>query len=269
MNLSSDSIAPAPVEKDLLIVPLLNTPLVVTDYQGLLEQLPGWACRPAPTAIDFCNTQVLAMRRIDAAFIQATKFFDYFIPDGMPLIWCLRAMRVSVSDRVYGPTFMRYALTHEKNLTHYFLGGSPLTSEKLIEKASVLSGGRFQLVGSNSSYSKPADSPEIVAEINRLSPDVIWVGLGTPKQQQWVHDNKAHITRGVILTVGFAFDVNAGTKLDAPLWMQRLGLTWLFRISQEPSRLLGRYLKYNTWFVWLCLVDLTRSILRRCSPKRP
>jgi N-acetylglucosaminyldiphosphoundecaprenol N-acetyl-beta-D-mannosaminyltransferase len=102
-----------------------------------------------------------------------------------------------------------------------------------------------------------------VEEINRLSPDVIWVGLGTPKQQQWIHDNKSHLTRGVVLTVGFAFDVNAGTKLDAPMWMQRLGLTWLFRISQEPRRLLGRYLKYNTWFVWFCLIDLARYMTKR------
>ena len=87
-------------------------------------------------------------------------------------------------------------------------------------------------------------------EINSLSPDFIWIGLGTPKQQAWIHRHKASIKRGVILAVGFAFDVNAGTKADAPAWMQRRGLTWMFRILSEPRRLLGRYLRYNTLFLF-------------------
>jgi N-acetylglucosaminyldiphosphoundecaprenol N-acetyl-beta-D-mannosaminyltransferase len=239
------------------IIELLGTPQVVTDYAGLLAILPEWARRVGTTAVEFCNTQVIAMRRMDPAFIEATKSYDYFIPDGMPLIWCLRAMGVPIRDRVYGPSFMRYALEHESQLTHYFLGGSSETSEKLVEQACALSGGKFRVVGANHRYWGPQDSPPIIDEINRLSPDVIWVGLGTPKQQQWIRDNKHLIARGVLLTVGFAFDVNAGTKRDAPIWMQRLGITWIFRISQEPSRLLRRYLKYNSWFIWLCLHDLT------------
>jgi len=243
-----------------LVVNLLGTPQVITDYAGLLAILPEWARRDGPTAVEFCNTQVIAKRRIDPVFIDATRAYDYFIPDGMPLIWCLRAMGVAIRDRIYGPTFMRYALTHESKLRHYFLGGSALTSEKLVERARALSGGKFQLAGANHRYWKSEDSPAIIEEINRLAPDVIWIGLGTPKQQEWVRDNKRLISRGVLLTVGFAFDVNAGTKRDAPLWMQRLCLTWVFRISQEPSRLVGRYLKYNSWFVWLCLYDLARFV---------
>jgi N-acetylglucosaminyldiphosphoundecaprenol N-acetyl-beta-D-mannosaminyltransferase len=241
-------------------VDLLGTPQLITDYEGLLGMLPQWARRPGPTAVEFCNTQVVAKRRIEPVFSEATAAYDYFIPDGMPLIWCLRAMGVPIRDRIYGPTFMRYALIRETNLTHYFLGGSALTSQKLVEQARVLSGGKFQIAGANHRYWKPEDGPAIIEEINRLSPDVIWVGLGTPKQQEWVRDNKRQIARGVVLTVGFAFDVNAGTKRDAPMWMQRLCLTWIFRISQEPSRLLGRYLKYNIWFVLLCLLDLTRFV---------
>ena len=249
--------------KEVHTVPLLGTPLVITDYQGLLEAISDWSGRPASTAAEFCNTQVVTMRRSDPAFQEATSRYDYFIPDGMPLVWCLRAMGVDLRDRVYGPTFLRHAMINDQKLKHYFLGGSDLTSRKLIEKAHALSNGHFQVVGANSSYSKPADSPAIVAEINRLSPDVIWVGLGTPKQQQWIQDNKPIINRGVLLGVGFAFDVNAGTKRDAPLWVQRFGLTWLFRLSQEPRRLLTRYLKYNTLFLLYCLFDLTRYLAGR------
>jgi N-acetylglucosaminyldiphosphoundecaprenol N-acetyl-beta-D-mannosaminyltransferase len=255
-------------ESEVTIADLLGTPVVITDYASLLARLPEWALRSDPTAVEFCNTQVVAMRRIDPAFTDATRAYDYFIPDGMPLIWCLRLMGVTIRDRVYGPTFMRYALTHESQLKHYFMGGSATTSQKLSENARQLSGGKFQLVGANHNYWKPEDSPPIIEEINRLSPDVIWIGLGTPKQQEWVRDNKHLIARGVILTVGFAFDVNAGTKKDAPMWMQRLGLTWIFRISQEPSRLFGRYLVYNSWFVWLCLKDFTGFIFTRLFSSR-
>jgi len=249
--------------KDIVTVPLLGTPQVITDYQGLLDALSDWAARPGPVAAEFCNTQVIAMRRTDSAFQAATSAYNYFVPDGMPLLWCLRIMGASLRDRVYGPTFLRYAMVHDTQLKHYFLGGSALTSQKLLENAQTLSNGRFQVVGANSSYSKPADSAAIIAEINHLSPDVIWVGLGTPKQQQWIHDNKPHLARGVLLGVGFAFDVNAGTKRDAPMWMQKLGLTWVFRLYQEPRRLFARYLKYNTAFLYFCFVDLIRHFFRR------
>src|ERR1700677_2045093 len=111
-------------ESEMMIVDLLGTPLVVTDYPGLLARMPEWARRSGPTAVEFCNTQVVAKRRIDPEFIDATRAYDYFIPDGMPLIWCLRLMGIPIRDRVYGPTFMRYTLTHESQLKHYFLGGS-------------------------------------------------------------------------------------------------------------------------------------------------
>lgn len=253
---------------ELTTVPLLGTPLAITDYQGLLEMLPELTRRNQTAAIDFCNTQIVTMRRIDPAFRAVTAVYDYFIPDGMPLIWCLRAMGATIHDRIYGPSFMRHAFVHEKKLTHYFLGGSELSLLKLREQARVLSGGQFQLVGARDGYQPPSEHQTTLDEINRLSPDVIWIGLGTPKQQQWIHDNKHRIARGVLLAVGFAFDVNAGTKRDAPAWMQKLGLTWIFRISQEPGRLLKRYLKYNTGFVALILIDLARHAFKSLTRSR-
>ena len=88
---------------------------------------------------------------------------------------------------------------------------------------------------------------------------LVWVGFGTPKQQAWVKQHKHLIRRGVILTVGFAFDVNAGMKPDAPDWMQGLGLTWIFRLCSEPRRLGPRYLRYNLLFLWYLLLDGLRG----------
>jgi N-acetylglucosaminyldiphosphoundecaprenol N-acetyl-beta-D-mannosaminyltransferase len=241
---------------------LLGTPLLITDYDRLLALLPRLAADPRPRAIDFSNTQIVTMRRRDPKFRQITQSFDFFVPDGMPLIWCLRALGAPIRDRVYGPTFLRHVLTHETKLRHYFLGGSETTLARLLDRAQALSQGRFQVAGARHGYFGPEEDEAILEEIERLSPDAIWLGLGTPKQQQWVHDHKARLARGVLLAVGFAFDVNAGTKRDAPRWMQRFGLTWLFRISQEPTRLLGRYLKYNTLFVGLVIGDAISAFVQ-------
>ena len=116
-----------------------------------------------------------------------------------------------------------------------------------------------RIVGSHHGYFSAGEEPAILEEINRVAPDFIWVGLGTPKQQEWIHRHKARLGRGVVLAVGFAFDVNAGTKKDAPPWMQRAGLTWLFRVVSEPRRLLTRYLYYNSLFLYYLAKDLLIS----------
>jgi N-acetylglucosaminyldiphosphoundecaprenol N-acetyl-beta-D-mannosaminyltransferase len=97
--------------------------------------------------------------------------------------------------------------------------------------------------------------PEILARLRRVAPDLIWVGLGTPRQQMLISWLKPRLQSGVLLSVGFAFEVNAGTKPDAPPWMHRCGLTWFFRLLSEPLRLGPRYAKYNTLFIYYLARD--------------
>lgn len=230
---------------------LLGTPLLATSYEELIAQVHDFARGDGTVAIDFTNTHIVTLRRHDAHFREITSRFDHFVPDGMPLIWCLNARGAGLRDRVYGPTFMRRCLEASPPPSkHYLLGGSAACLEALRERFS-----RVEIAGARHGYFSPNEEAEIVTEINRLAPDFIWIGLGTPKQQEWIHRHKSAIQRGVLFAVGFAFDVNAGLKPDAPLWMQRLGLTWLFRAASEPGRLLGRYLRYNTLFVYYLLRD--------------
>ncbi len=245
----------AAVTDSLPTFDLLGTPLLATDYEELIRLAHALARRDRTCAIDLTNTHIVTLRRQDAHFREITSRFDYFVPDGMPLIWCLNARRAGLRDRVYGPTFMRRCLENSPApWKHYLLGGSveclAALQEKFLGRTPPL-----EIVGARHGYFSPDEEGEIVAEINRLSPDFIWVGLGTPKQQDWIHRHKSAIERGVLFAVGFAFDVNAGLKPDAPAWMQRLGLTWLFRVASEPGRLLGRYLRYNTLFVYYLLRD--------------
>jgi N-acetylglucosaminyldiphosphoundecaprenol N-acetyl-beta-D-mannosaminyltransferase len=175
----------------------------------------------------------------------------------MPLIWCLNAAGAGLKDRVYGPTFMRKFLEiAPRDCTHYLLGGSEECGAKLRQKfPDTRFIGAFHGKCHADGLLEGAAESDVLVEINRLSPDFVWVGFGTPKQQAWVKRHKHLIHRGVILTVGFAFDVNAGMKPDAPPWMQRLGLTWVFRFWSEPRRLGPRYIRYNFLFLWYLLRD--------------
>lgn len=238
---------------------LLGTPLQATSYEAWTKACQEMTRLDRPVAVDFSNTHIVSLRRHDPGFRELTGCFDFFIPDGMPLIWCLNVTGAGLKDRVYGPAFMRHCvLNSPAPYTHYFLGGSPDCLEKLRQKL-VEANPALKICGMQHGYFAAAEEEGIVAEINRLSPDFIWVGLGTPKQQAWIQRHKPRIGRGVILAVGFAFDVNAGTKPDAPLWMQRLGLTWLFRLASEPLRLGPRYLRYNSLFLFYLLWDGLRG----------
>jgi N-acetylglucosaminyldiphosphoundecaprenol N-acetyl-beta-D-mannosaminyltransferase len=139
--------------------------------------------------------------------------------------------------------------------THYLLGGSKECMARLQRRLLAVQP-NLCIVGAHDGYFSPDEEEKIVGEINQLSPDFIWVGLGTPKQQDWIHRHKKKISRGVLFAVGFAFDVNAGSKKDAPWWMQRFGLTWLFRILSEPRRLAIRYVRYNSLFIFYLINDM-------------
>ena len=234
---------------------VLGTPLQATSYAEFTAHCQELARRPQVTAVDLTNTHIVTMRRHDARFREITSRFDYFIPDATPLIWCLNRQGARLRDRVYGPKFMAHCVAASpRPFTHYLLGGSAECVARLRQRF-VAANPEVEIVGARDGYFGRTDEPAIVEEINRLSPDFIWIGLGTPKQQEWIHRHKSAIQRGVLFAVGFAFDVNAGTKPDAPEWMQRRGLTWLFRAVTEPRRLALRYVRYNSLFLFYLLKD--------------
>lgn len=238
---------------------LLGTPLQATSHDEWIGFCQRRAKEPGAIAVDFTNTHIVTMRRCDAAFREDTSGMDYFVPDSMPLKWCLNARGGGMEDRVYGPDFLRRCvLASPAPTTHYFLGGSEACLHKLEDRL-MRQQPALRALGWQNGYFAPEESGRIVAEINRLSPDFIWVGLGTPRQQQWIRRWKSEVRRGILFAVGFAFDANAGTKKDSPPWMQRAGLGWLYRLGTEPVRLGPRYLKWNSLFLWYLLADGLRG----------
>ncbi|MEI6279717.1 MAG: WecB/TagA/CpsF family glycosyltransferase [Verrucomicrobiae bacterium] len=240
-------------------IPVIGTPLAVTNYADLSRFLLERAGRGGAFAVDFSNTQIVTMRRHEPAFRRLTACMDLYLPDGMPLVWALNSEGAGLKDRVYGPTFTRSFLScAPADTTHYLVGGSAECGGKFRERMRSLNPS-LRFVGSYHGNCSAGgileDDGRVLAEILTLKPDFIWVGLGTPKQYAWIDRIKPLIAHGILLAVGFAFDVNAGTKSDAPMWMQKRGLTWIHRMASEPGRLGGRYLKWNSLFLWYHLVQ--------------
>jgi N-acetylglucosaminyldiphosphoundecaprenol N-acetyl-beta-D-mannosaminyltransferase len=181
------------------------------------------------------------------------------VPDGMPLVWLSWLHGFGGAQRVYGPDLLLTCCGRSlaTGYRHYFYGGAPGVPERLIERLQARFAG-LQVVGSHSPPFRPLTPEEdrqLVSRINAVQPDIVWVGLSTPKQERWMWEHRSRLQAPVLIGVGAAFDFHAGLKRQAPRWMQRSGLEWMFRLLTEPRRLWRRYLRNNPHFLWLILLQ--------------
>jgi exopolysaccharide biosynthesis WecB/TagA/CpsF family protein len=198
----------------------------------------------------------------DPEFKQILNATDLIVPDGMPLIWLGRRQGHPLRRRVYGPDLLLAFCeqTAGRGYRHFFYGGEPGVAERLAESLKIRLPG-LHVVGTYSPPFRPltaAEDEEIVALIGRAAPDVIWVGLGTPRQERWMHAHKDKLRVPVLVGVGAAFDMLSGRKKQAPLWMREHGLEWFFRLVQEPRRLWRRYLVYGAQFIAYLVLERLR-----------
>jgi len=181
-------------------------------------------------------------------------------PDGMPLVWLSKLHGFRHVERVYGPDLMlvMFERSLEKGVRHFLYGSTPDVLRTLTDRVQSRYPG-LQIVGTFSppfrSMTQDEDA-DVVALINATNADIIWVGIGAPKQEQWMAAHLGYLTASVMIGVGAAFDFHAGCKRQAPRWMQRSGLEWLFRLVQEPKRLWRRYLVNNTRFIIMVLLQI-------------
>jgi N-acetylglucosaminyldiphosphoundecaprenol N-acetyl-beta-D-mannosaminyltransferase len=189
----------------------------------------------------------------DEATRDAVSDATLVVPDGQPLVWALRSLGHEAS-RVYGPDLMaKYCARSAETGTRMYLYGGR-NQGALVELALRL---RRQYPGLKivGGYSPPyrALSDEerdwVVRDINRSKADVVWVGIGQPKQEIWMREFRDDLDAPMLVGVGAAFDFHAGLVPQAPAWMQNLGLEWVYRLAQEPRRLWRRYARYNPRFV--------------------
>jgi N-acetylglucosaminyldiphosphoundecaprenol N-acetyl-beta-D-mannosaminyltransferase len=179
------------------------------------------------------------------------------VPDGTPLVWAGRVHGYPLKRRVYGPELMEdFCRETGDRYRHYFFGGAPGVPEHLAELFKQRYG--IQVAGCWSPPFRALTQEEEVdlkRRVEECAPDIIWVGLSTPKQERWMHAHRDRLRVPLMVGVGAAFDFHTGRVTQAPRWMRENGLEWFFRLMQEPRRLAKRYLVFGPQFVGMVLLE--------------
>jgi N-acetylglucosaminyldiphosphoundecaprenol N-acetyl-beta-D-mannosaminyltransferase len=211
----------------------------------------------------------IAESRTDCDFRLALDSADLVVPDGMPLVWLGRWHRHPLKRRVYGPELMEtFCRETGAAYRHFFYGGGPGIAQSLANSLHQRHG--IIVAGTCCPPFRPlteGEQRDIDSCIEGTAPDVLWVGLGTPKQEKWMLHNRERLSVRVMLGVGAAFDFESGKPRQAPPWMRENGLEWLFRLSSEPQRLWRRYLVSIPKAAGLVFLELVGFSPR--SPKPP
>jgi N-acetylglucosaminyldiphosphoundecaprenol N-acetyl-beta-D-mannosaminyltransferase len=225
--------------------------------QALEKRQKGYICITGVHGVSEAQGDPDLRRILNRAFLCT--------PDGMPMVWMGRWRGHREMARVYGPDLMLeiMAWSQTQPCRHFFCGGPPGLAEALQGSMEE----RFPGVQISGCYSPPfgppgaADEAELRRRVAEARPDIVWVGLSTPKQEKFMARYLPELETTLMVGVGAAFDFHCGRVRQAPRWMQRCGLEWLFRMCMEPRRLAGRYLKNNPLF--LCRAALQLTGLRR------
>ena len=234
---------------------LLGVPMALTTYAEAMDVMDGMIARGIRGYVNATPVHGVMVAQRDADLRRAQHGENVLnVPDGKPLVWALNLLGEELPDRVYGPELTdRYCgRSAERGYRVWLYGGHDPEALDQLTRALRARHPGIDIVGGWSPPHRPlteAEEREVAERINRDRPDVVWVGIGVPKQEKWMARMRPLLDAPVLVGVGAAFDFLAGRKKQAPRWMQRRGLEWLFRLSQEPRRLLVRYLRYNPAFV--------------------
>ncbi|MHB8507788.1 MAG: WecB/TagA/CpsF family glycosyltransferase [Candidatus Dormibacteria bacterium] len=241
---------------------ILGLEVDAIDMDLALETLERWIEARRREYVCVATVHNVMQGKRSAEFREICNRAGMVTPDGMPLVWLSRARGHQHVRRVYGPDLM-LALMHRlapSRRRHFLYGGADGVADRLAESLRARLPG-VEITGVMTPPFAPVEAladDATAARINAATPDVVWVGLSTPKQEIWMARMRQRLDAPVLIGVGAAFDMHSGTVAQAPIWMQRGGLEWLFRLSQEPGRLWHRYLVDNPWFV----AELVRERLR-------
>jgi N-acetylglucosaminyldiphosphoundecaprenol N-acetyl-beta-D-mannosaminyltransferase len=242
---------------------ILGIPIAMLDYERAMDVMDrmveeghrGWVCAAAVHSVMVAQDDPLMKQALTDAVIT--------VPDGMPIVWAANTLGEHLPNRVYGPELMRRYCNRSVQEGHrvWLYGGRDQGA--LVQLALNLRRKHpgIRIVGGYSPPFRsltPEEDEAIADQINSANPDVLWVGIGVPKQEKWMVRMRDRLDVPVMCAVGAAFDFHAGRVSQAPRWMQERGLEWTYRIAQEPRRLLPRYLYTNPRF----MLELSRQYAR-------
>jgi N-acetylglucosaminyldiphosphoundecaprenol N-acetyl-beta-D-mannosaminyltransferase len=247
---------------------VLGVPLALTDYERTLDWIDEAVAARTPGYICVAAVHTVMASQEDADLRAAVRDASFTVPDGQPLVWALNLLGHELSSRVYGPDLMWKACERAARTgTRFYLYGGR-NQGALVQLALNLRQAfpGLQIVGGYSPPFRELEADEearVLEEIDASGADVVWVGIGVPKQEKWMARVRPRLRTPVLVGVGAAFDFHAGLISQAPGWMQRLGLEWAYRLSREPRRLWRRYLRYNPRFVAAFARQYGRHLRRR------
>jgi N-acetylglucosaminyldiphosphoundecaprenol N-acetyl-beta-D-mannosaminyltransferase len=252
-SLSGVQIAPQP-PAPLPVASVLEVPLALTDYERTLDWIDASVAARSRGYICVAATHTVVACGEDSELRDAVLGADFTVPDGQPLVWALSLLGHELPGRVYGPDLMEAACARAARTGQrfYLYGGRNQGALAQLARSLRLRHPGLKIVGGYAPPFRtlsPEEEARIIADVNRAAPDVVWVGIGVPKQEKWMARMRDRLEAPVLLGVGAAFDFHAGLIPQAPAPLQRLGLEWAFRLTQEPRRLWRRYARYNPRFV--------------------
>ncbi len=259
-------------------ISLLGSNMSLVKREQIEQRLLAEALSGCNGYVCVANVHTTMTGFFDPNYREITNASSYSVPDGMPLVWAMRSLGAAGQDRVRGPSLMKKMLElgQAKNIRHYLYGGSPETLAALQKKIRE-DYPKALIVGVESPPFRPLESyseqdwVSAAEKINATNPHFVWIGLGAPKQERWIWEQRSRV-KGIQFAIGAAFDLIPGRVPEAPQLLQSLGLEWLYRFYREPKRLWRRYLFNNPAFLvlwtqqWIAARLFRRSYLCESKP---
>ena len=240
-------------------VNILGVGVSAVNMEQAVDRIDGWVESRELRYVCVCPVHTIMECRRSDVIRRIVNAAGMVTPDGMPVVWVARLSGHPEVRRVYGPDLLLAVLGRQRR-RHFFYGGGPGVAQRLAQQMKR----RFPALDVAGFFEPPFApldqlcTPETADMINRSEADVVWVGMSSPKQDQWMARMRPMLRAPVLIAVGAAFDFHSGAVRQAPRWMQRAGLEWLFRLAMQPRRLWRRYLIDNPWFLWELALQKTR-----------
>jgi N-acetylglucosaminyldiphosphoundecaprenol N-acetyl-beta-D-mannosaminyltransferase len=228
-----------------------------------VRQICEWVGQKQRTYVCVAPVSTLVDAQRNPKYMQVLNAAGMVTPDGMPVVWLARSRGCKEVERAYGPDILQEVCNQGQALgiRHFFYGGTEDTLLKLQQKL-LKAYPKMLVTGHHAPPFYPEvrqEDAQVIDRINSSAADIVWVGLGSPKQDFWMHLHRPLLNAPVIVGAGAAFDFCSGAKPQAPRWMQGCGLEWFFRLCCEPGRLWKRYLVGNSLFLMYLIKDLFKK----------
>lgn len=245
---------------EVAAVRILGVKVSAVNMDVALAAIEGWVAERSRHYVCVSGAHGLTESHYDPELRRIHNEAGMVTPDGMPLVWFSHWMGLRHVERVCGPDLLpeTCARSQARGYRHFFYGGGPGVAALLARRLEERYPG-LQITGVYEPPFRPLTPEEdrqVVERINAARPDIVWVGLSTPKQERWMAEHRDRIEAPVLIGIGAAFDFHAGLRKRAPRWMQRSGLEWAFRLLSEPGRLWRRYLIGHAQFMGLLALQL-------------